>query len=485
MIRQIFKPGLQRRLLLLLLIPLSVLSLISAYLDYRAAGNAALQQDQQLLRLMPLFADSVVAPGAEASDSPVLLLAPDVEDFLRRRSGFTAHRIADLEGRFLSGEEWLATVAPATPDPEFHSVEDGGVIYRVVSQRLTTGAGELLLQLADGSDARQRWVRSVLFKVVLPNLFLLLAAGFAVNWAVATALQPLLNLKDAVEKRSPGDLSAIDPRTTPAEVRPLVSSLNRLFGLVNDQAEGQRRFVADAAHQLRTPLAGLQAQVEAWAERASGGPIGAPITLPANTVLRLRDATRRTTQLANQLLALSRADATTMREQPLEIIDLKQLCESVLGDHLDAASARNIDLGLEVENASAMGHAWQLRELLSNLVDNAVKYTQRHGEVTLRCGRDSCAPLPGGAFLEVEDNGPGIPKEERRLALQRFYRVPGTAAEGNGLGLAIADEIARLHESQLQLLDSHAVSGRGLRVRLSLPLVTSPAESLPAVGHSG
>jgi two-component system sensor histidine kinase TctE len=190
------------------------------------------------------------------------------------------------------------------------------VTYRIAAQRINTAAGELIVQLADGSDPRQQWVRSVLIKVLLPNLILVLAAGFALNWAVTRALKPLIELKDAVERRSPRDLSAIDPLTTPAEVQPLVSALNRLFGLVNDQAEGQRRFVADAAHQLRTPLAGLQAQVEAWAQAAkvaqAAGSDGA-VTLPADKIIKLRNATRRTSQLANQLLALSRADASAIR----------------------------------------------------------------------------------------------------------------------------------------------------------------------------
>jgi two-component system sensor histidine kinase TctE len=130
------------------------------------------------------------------------------------------------------------------------------------------------------------------------------------------ALKPLLDLKDAVERRSPRDLSAIDEDASPEEVRPLVQSLNRLFGLVNAQAESQRRFVADAAHQLRTPLAGLQAQVEAWAQAANAQGRGGVVELPSDQVNKLRSATRRTSQLANQLLALSRADARGCRRSP-------------------------------------------------------------------------------------------------------------------------------------------------------------------------
>ena len=455
--------GLQRRLLLLLFLPLSLVALISIYVDYRAAGNAALQQDQRLLRLIPLLADSVVAPGQTPDGSPVLLLAPPLEEFIK--AGHAGFRISDAAGVFLAGEAWITAVVPPTREPEFHSVEEKGVTYRIAAQRVKTAAGELILQLADGSDARQQWVRSVVFKVLLPNLLLMLAAGLAINWAVSRAFKPLLLLKDAVEHRSPRDLSAIDPQSTPSEVQPLVASLNRLFALVNDQAESQRRFVADAAHQLRTPLAGLQAQVEAWAQAAGAPAAGGHLTLSADKILALRSATRRTSQLANQLLALSRVDASNRVSQPLQRVDIKDLCEAVLALHLDAAAAKGIDLGLDAAFAQVSGYTWLLRELLGNLVDNAVKYTPTGGTVTIRCGR-----LGDQVLLEVEDNGPGIPAEALPRVLERFYRVPGTAGEGNGLGLAIADQIARLHRSQLALAPADPSpaegAGSGLRVRL-------------------
>jgi two-component system sensor histidine kinase TctE len=241
-----------------------------------------------------------------------------------------------------------------------------------------------------------------------------------------------------------------------------VDSLNRLFGLVNTQAESQRRFVADAAHQLRTPLAGLQAQVEAWAQAASARPAQGTLALPTDQVYKLRSATRRTSQLANQLLALSRADARGMQSQPQQRVDLKSLCEDSLQTHLDAATARRIDLGMDAEPVQVMGHEWLLRELLSNLVDNAVKYTDEGGTVTIRCGRRDQQ-----AVLEVEDDGPGVASAEMPRVLERFYRVQGTQGEGNGLGLAIAEEIARVHHSHLQLQPGNG--GRGLKVTLSFP----------------
>lgn len=450
--------GLRRRLLVMLIAPLIVLAVLNAWFDYRSADNVALQQDQRLLALVPLLADSIIGEG----EPPLLLLAPAVEQFLKEGGKFAGYALVDPDGRLLHGAGWLAGLPPTGLEPEFHSEEHGGTTWRIVRQRQPTVLGEIVIAVADGSDPRQQWARSILFKVLLPNLVLIAAAAFAVGWAVKRALKPLLALKEAVERRSPRDLSAIDESSSPEEVRPLVDSLNRLFGLVNAQAESQRRFIADAAHQLRTPLAGLQAQVEAWGQAASVQPGQSTLELPTEQVHKLRGATRRTSQLANQLLALSRADARGMLSQPTEAVDLKALCEDILQAHLDAATARRIDLGLDAEAAEVMAHEWLLRELLSNLVDNAVKYCHEGGAVTIRCGRRA-----GGAFLEVEDDGPGLAAGEMGRVLERFYRVKGTLGEGNGLGLAIAEEIARAHHSHLQL--QAGGGGRGLKVTLPLP----------------
>ena len=450
--------GLRRRLLVMLIAPLVLLALINAYFDYRSADNVALQQDQRLLALVPLLADSIIAEGLRRTDPPVLLLAPAVEEFLNNAT-HAAYAVSDPDGKVLQGEPWLSGLAPTTLEPEFHSEENSGVTWRIVRQRQQTVLGEVVISLADGSDPRQQWARSILIKVLLPNLVLVTAAAFAVRWAVERALKPLLDLREAVEKRSPRDLSSIDEAASPEEVRPLVNSLNRLFGLVNAQAESQRRFIADAAHQLRTPLAGLQAQVEAWAQAANLNPADGTVRLRAEQVNKLRGATRRTSQLANQLLALSRADSRAMQVQPMQRIELKELSGDILESHLDAATVKRIDLGLDAQAVQVMGHEWLLRELLGNLVDNAVKYTPEGGTVTIRCGERS-----GAAFIEVEDDGPGIAPAERQRVLERFYRMQGTQGEGNGLGLAIADEIARAHHGHLEL--QSGAEGRGLKVSL-------------------
>ncbi len=458
--------GLRRRLLVLIIAPLILLALVNAWIEYRSAESASGAQDQQLQALLPLLADSVVVDPDAATRPPALMLAPAIEQFLEGRRATTGYAIADAQGRLYHGEAWLLTPAPEGREPTLDTREMAGLVWRVARQRQQTVAGELILAVGDASTPRQHWVRAILLKVLLPHLVILAAAGFAVMWAVDRALKPLLDLTGAVERRSPQDLAPIDDRDTPREVRPLVAALNRLLALSHDQAEHQRRFIADAAHQLRTPLAGLQSQVEAWAQAARRiVPPGASgsMLVPVDQIDKLRSATRRTSQLAHQLLALSRAEARSMASQPMEPVDLRQLCESQLEAHLDLALGREIDLGLDVRPAVVPGHDWLLRELLANLVNNAVKYTPAGGTVTIRCG-----PTPvSGAFVEVEDDRPGVPTEHLPRLLDRFYRVPGTAGEGTGLGLAIADEIARVHRGVLDL--APGAGGRGLRVRLDLP----------------
>ncbi len=458
--------GLRRRLLVMILSPLLLLASTSAWLEYRVAGGVTELQDQQLLALQPLLADSVIVGDPAASARTSLLLAPEVDQFLTARPSTSAYAIANAQGHLLHGDDWLLRrgSGAASRQPRFESEEYQGMTWRIVRQRHPTALGDLDVAVADASSPHQRWARAIVLKVLLPHLVILAAAALAVHWAVDRALRPLLDLTEVVEGRSPQDLSAIDLQTSPREVRPLVAALNRLFGLVDAQAEGQRRFIADAAHQLRTPLAGLQAQVEAWAQAARRiAPPGGHGTLlvPVEQVEKLRSATRRTSQLANQLLALSRADARSMAAQPMERVELKPLCESLLESYLDAASAKQIDLGLDVQPAAVPGYEWLLRELMANLVDNAVKYTPEGRTVTIRCGATE-----RGAFLEVEDDGKGVAAADLPHLLDRFYRVPGTQGEGTGLGLAIAQEIARVHHSQLQLESGHG--GRGLRVTLHL-----------------
>jgi two-component system sensor histidine kinase TctE len=453
----------KRRLLVLIFIPLAIIAALSAAFDYRQAGSANQAQDQQLMRLVPLLADSVIAPGRTDAAAPLVLLAPALAEFLRDREGRADYRLSNYNGQYLDGALWLPSFVPNTAEGELHSTLYNGVTYRIASQRLPTPAGDLVVSLADGSGAQQQWLRSVLFKVLVPNLILGLAAFFAVGWAVDRAFEPLMELRRAVQNRSPQDLQPLAPYAVPYEVKPLVESINLLMSQVDAQAQSQKRFVADAAHQLRTPLAALQSQVEAWALQSQGTD---QVNIAPADMQRMLSATRRTSLLARQLLALSRADAQSANAQPMQTLALHSLAEDAMANALDAATAKGIDLGLEASPAYAMGHDWLLREMLVNLIDNAIKYTPRGAQVTVRC-----AALPDGmALLEVQDNGPGIAVAERARVVERFYRSQGASGEGNGLGLAIASEIATVHGGSLHIETpaESAHDGRGVRIGLRL-----------------
>ena len=299
---------------------------------------------------------------------------------------------------------------------------------------------------------------------VLPALLMLLVLAVMAHVAARKALEPWVSLAQAVESRTAKDLSPVQiAADAPSEVQVMADALNRLFGRANEESDAQQRFIADAAHQLRTPLAALQSQVEAWALMAQSSP-GQSIVLPREQVERLRHASRRTTQLANQLLVLSRVDSGLGQGEGAQRVDIKSLCEALFESFLDAALRKNLDLGLEASAAHVTGQEWLLREMISNVLDNAIKYTPQRGQVTLRCGRRDAGGGQSRVYVEVEDDGPGVPAGEYTRLTQRFYRVPGSKADGSGLGLAIVEEIAQAHGAKLSFTPGSC--GQGLCVLL-------------------
>ena len=306
---------------------------------------------------------------------------------------------------------------------------------------------------------------SELLVAVLPALLMLLILAAMAHIAASKALGPWVQLAQTLQSRSPKDLRPVEiAPDASVEVQVMANALNRLLARANAESDAQQRFIADAAHQLRTPLAALQSQVEAWALMAQSTP-DKSIVLPYAQVERLRHASRRTTQLANQLLVLSRVDRSWGEQAAAaQRVDIKSLCETLLESFLDAAIAKDLDLGLEARAAHVSGHEWLLREMISNILDNAIKYTPQGGQVTVRCGR---RVVQGGAsrvYVEVEDDGPGVPEGEYTRLTQRFYRLAGSAADGSGLGLAIVQEIAQAHAAQLRFAPGS--NGRGLCVLL-------------------
>jgi two-component system sensor histidine kinase TctE len=258
--------------------------------------------------------------------------------------------------------------------------------------------------------------------------------------------------------RRPGDLSPIDSRRVPEEVQPMVRSFNDVMARLEENLQAQQRFIADAAHQMKTPVTGLRMQAELAMRETD------PVQL-RRSVEQIAQAAERAGHLITQLLTLARTEASHEKLHRFEIVDLESLAREVTLEWVDAARARQIDLGFEGSEWPSVidGVPLLLRELLKNLVDNAIKYTPFGGRVTVRV-------IPAEHIvLEVEDNGIGVAEEDRERIFERFYRVLGTDADGSGLGLAICREISELHRAAISLLAGG--SGHGSRVVVVFPRV--------------
>jgi two-component system sensor histidine kinase TctE len=444
-----------RRLLLgWLLVPLALVFVASEFASYNAALTLAAEAYDRAL-LNPALA---LAQRLSAAEGPVALDLPAVAgELLFFDATDRVYFAVTTRDRLLGGQGDLPPPPelPAAGAPLFYDGLVGGEPVRIAAITVAFADGPVLIRVAETLGKRDRLVRQLLLTNAVPEL-LFLAAALAVVWlGVKRGLAPLDELRGELAARSPRDLGPVAEARAPEEVRPLVQALNRLLGRLAESIEEQQRFVADAAHQLRTPLAALQAQVEA-ARRE-----GLPPELAA-TVERLSAATRRAAHLARQLLTLAAIAPPAERPLAPEAADLAQVAQAGVADWLARADHQRVDLGFELEAAPVTGEARLLGELAANLLDNALNYTPAGGEVTVRTGRRD-----GLSFLEVEDNGPGIPESERSRVFERFHRVRGTPGEGTGLGLAIVREIARRHGASVDIRTPR--SGGGTLVSVSFP----------------
>ena len=311
-----------------------------------------------------------------------------------------------------------------------------------------------LVQVAETREKRSVLAAEIIKGVMLPQFVIMPLAVLLVWLALARGIKPLHLLEQRIRRRRPDDLSPLDDKAVPMEVAPLVQSVNDLLTRLNDSIATQKRFLADAAHQLKTPLAGLRMQADlAQLEGTSTDDL-------KKSLQQIGRSSIRATHTVNQLLALARAESGGIRIS-LQPCDLAQLTMEVVQDCVPRALEKRIDLGYEGVQPGAPGGLLEgnltlLRELVRNLVDNAINYTpssaERPGIVTARVLTD---PFGGVLLLQVEDSGPGIAEAERELVFQPFYRTLGNEADGSGLGLPIVQEIARQHGATVTLEDTH------------------------------
>ncbi|CAN7183167.1 sensor histidine kinase [Massilia sp. LjRoot122] len=327
----------------------------------------------------------------------------------------------------------------------------------------TANPGDLaLVQVAETLDKRANLANEIIKGVILPQ-FIILPVILALVWfALSRGLSPLAELQERIRARPQDDLSPIDPRQVPEEISPLVGSFNDMLERLAQTVEMQKRFIADAAHQMKTPLAGMRMQSELALRQVDPSEIH-------RSLEQLAQSSESATRLVNQLLALARAENQPHAGLAFEEIDLAQLARATVQDWVQASFAHRIDLGFEPpeETLQIAGNALMLRELLSNLIDNALRYTPQGGSVTVRVRRDG-----EHALLEVEDTGPGIAPGERAHVFERFYRILGSNVQGSGLGLAIVREIAQQHGAEIDIFNnprSHSPRYPGSLFRLTFP----------------
>ncbi|MGV8921637.1 MAG: sensor histidine kinase [Pseudomonas sp.] len=441
----------------LLLIVLMLASGLSAYWNGREAADTA--YDRTLLASARTIAAGLSErDGGLSADVPYVAL----DTFAYDSAGRIYYQVNDINQKLISGYENLPAPPPGTPRTDdypalasFYSGRYLGQDVRVVSLLKPVSEpnlnGMAEIRVAETEEARVRMARSLMADTLL-RLGMLGAGALVLAWfTVSAALRPLERLRTAVEERQPDDLRALPLVEVQHELRPLVGALNHFTERLRLQFERQGQFIADAAHELRTPLAALKARVE----------LGLRDNEPAHwrsTLEAAAQGTDRLTHLANQLLSLARIEngARAITEGGAQLLDLSQLARELGMAMAPLAHARGVALALEADAAVWLrGEPTLLNELLSNLIDNALAHTPSGGNVVLR------VYAPG--VLEVEDDGPGIPEAERERVFERFYRRQ-QQGHGAGLGLAIVGEICRAHLAHISLHDG--VEG-GLKVRVS------------------
>lgn len=326
----------------------------------------------------------------------------------------------------------------------------------------------LLVEVGETLEKRSQLSNKIIASVILPQFVIIPLAVILVWFGLSQGLRPLTRLRERIETRREADLSPIAAGRVPEELQPLTDAFNSMLGRMQHNMDAQRRFISDAAHQMRTPLTGLKMLAQLAMRENDPGQLRYALQNIASSV-------DRASHLVNQMLAMARAEASEHSEKPLVPVDLDQLLHETVETWVARALDRRIDLGYEPAGpVHILGNSFLLREMINNLLDNALRYTPDEGCVTARVVEQGDFVL-----MEIEDSGIGISEEEAYKVFDRFYRVDGTGIEGSGLGLAIVREIAELHRAAASLRP-HASADHGERPRGSVARVVFPTYRFPA-----
>ncbi|WP_261509594.1 sensor histidine kinase [Burkholderia multivorans] len=449
--------SLRGRLLWWLLLPLAVFVLIAAAMAYDAARRTAdLVQDSTLVASARTIGEDIEwRNGLPVADVPPAAL--EIFESPSRDSVF--YKVIDSDGRLLAGNPALDVVARHGAEPvAYDTTFDGTRLRAVAYDRQLYDEGQVdtvTVVVAKTTRSRNAMVATIWRPQLVRLALMLVLAVVLVYLGLTFELRPLMKLKDDVADRGPMELEPIRPERLQHELRPIVDAINQCIARLNTHTATQRRFIADAAHQLRTPIAVLDTQIQYAQQR------GHDDRELASVLDSMQRSSRKMADVTDKLLLLAHAEATpsTLLTQR---VDLAALVSSVLEETIVLAQRRDIDLGAELgERLDVAGSGSLLSALVTNLVDNAVRYTQPGGCVTVaarRCGDT--------VVLDVIDDGPGIPAEARPHVFKRFYRV-SSDTEGSGLGLAIVSEIAQAHGGSATL--APGPGNRGVVVTVRLP----------------
>jgi two-component system sensor histidine kinase TctE len=441
--------SISRQLVLWLAVPLMLLALCGALVHYfNSVAPGVISSDRRLKEASnALMARLQINDGqwsldARADGRPPL---PSADSVL--------FAVRDTQGRLLNGDPRLPAVPMSGETSQLIAmthVESRN--FRSLTTRFDTPGGVVLITAADVRPAAEPAARYGFMSTLLWD-FVQLDITLVLVWVgIQLGLRPVKRLREEIAARSPQDLRPIDESTVPREIAPVVVTLNRLFTTLRASVQSQQQFIANTAHQLRTPITGLQAQMDLIVAE----PAAAPIKHRLST---LQEGIRQLAHSANQLLTLARADPAVNIATKNQAVALDTLVGDIAARFFDRALQSNVDLGVEVESVSILADPALIDDLLSNLVDNALKYTPPGGSVTVSAGQRN-----GKVYLSVEDSGPGIPESDRHRVLQRFYRLPNSPGHGSGLGLAIVDEIARLYGARVAI--GPGAKGKGTKVLL-------------------
>ena len=444
--------SISRQLILWLAIPLMLVALCGALIHYfNNIAPSVISSDRRLREA----ANALMARVQVKDGHATLNLNPYARPFLPSFDSIK-YAMRDAQGLILAGDDHLPVVALGEDSSDLLALaqfENHSV--RMLTSRLDTAAGLLTLTVADISRTAEPEARLGLMSTLLWD-FVQLDLTLVLVWVgIQLGLRPIRRLREEIASRSPLDLRPIVESSIPREIAPVVVTLNRLFGMLRTSVQSQQQFIADTAHQLRTPITGMQAQLGLLTAEPAAEPIKARL-------LTLQEGVKQLAHSANQLLSLARADPAANLSAKNQVVDLQAIVNEVAAKFFDRALQSNIDLGVETASVTVRADPTLLDDLLSNLVDNALKYTPSGGSVTISAGDKNSRP-----FIAVVDTGAGIPESERQRVRQRFYRIPNSPGHGSGLGLAIVDDIARLYEATMAI--EAGADGVGTRVMIQFP----------------